>query len=272
MRAKNSSTIILYILNILFALIILAPFIYLWVISFTPPNEIYDPGIIPSRITFENFEYALSYSPILKFIFNSFFVCTSVVALQVLTCSMAAFAFAFMEFKGKNLLFTIVLATLMVPGEATIISNFLTISSWGWTDTYKALIIPYTTSAMGIFLLRQFYLTLPKEIQESATLDGCGNLRFLIQMVIPLSRPSIGAFAIYSFLNTWNMYMWPLLVTNKNSVRTVQVGVGMLNNLDSQSIGLLMAGVTMVTIPSILIFILGNKQIVEGMTSGAVKS
>lgn len=190
---------------------------------------------------------------------------------QIITCSLAAFAFSFLEFKGKGILFMVVMATMMVPGEATIISNYLTVSSWGMLDTYQVLIVPYLTSAMGIFLFRQFYMTFPISLYESAKLDGCSNLKFIVRILLPLTKSAIGAMAVYTFINAWNMYMWPLLVTGSNNMRTVQIGISMLDSVDSQSITLMIAGVVMIIIPSISIFIVGQKQLIRGMFSGAVK-
>ena len=165
----------------------------------------------------------------------------------------------------------LVMATMMVPGEATIISNYLTVGKMGILDTYPVLILPYLTSAMGIFLFRHFYMTFPVSLYESAKLDGCGNLRFIVKILIPLTKSAIGAMAVYTFINAWNMYMWPLLVTGSNERRTVQIGISMLDSVDSQSITLMIAGVVMIIIPSISIFIIGQKQLIRGMFSGAVK-
>ena len=165
----------------------------------------------------------------------------------------------------------LVMATMMVPGEATIISNYLTVSSLGILDTYIVLILPYLTSAMGIFLFRQFYLSFPMSLYESAKLDGCSNLRFVVKILIPLTKSAIGAMAIYTFINSWNMYMWPLLVTGSAEMRTVQIGISMLESVDAQSITLMMAGVVTIIIPSMVIFVVGQKQLIRGMFSGAVK-
>ena len=130
---------------------------------------------------------------------------------------------------------------------------------------------PYLTSAMGIFLFRQFYKSFPISLYESAKIDGCGNLRFIFRILLPLTKSAIGAMAVYTFINAWNMYMWPLLVTGSNEMRTVQIGISMLNSVDAQSITLMIAGVVMIILPSISIFILGQKQLIRGMFSGAVK-
>ena len=197
--------------------------------------------------------------PLVRFVLNSFLVAGSITLGQIVTCSLAAFAFSFLNFKGKNVLFMLVMATMMVPGEATIISNYLTVGSLGLLDTYIVLILPSLTSAMGIFLFRQFYMTFPISLYESAKLDGCGNLRFIVKILMPLTKSAMGAMAVYTFINAWNMYMWPLLVTGSDSKRTVQIGISMLNSVDAQSITLMLAGVVMIIIPSISIFIVGQR-------------
>jgi sn-glycerol 3-phosphate transport system permease protein len=261
------------LLNLPILLIILTPLIYTLLISVMPPSEIYKNVLIPSSIDFHNYVKAFTnpaYS-FLNFIRNSFIVSTAVMLGQMFTCSLAAFAFAFLEFKGRKTLFILVLATMMVPGEATIIANYLTVSRWGWLDSYKVLIVPFLTSAMGIFLLRQNYLTFAKELHEAARLDGCSNLRFMASIVVPLSRPALGALGAYVFLHTWNQYMWPLLVTNSANYRTVQVGISMLYDTDAEALGLMMAGVVIVIVPSLSIFIFMQKQLINGLMAGAVK-
>ncbi|MCY6356505.1 carbohydrate ABC transporter permease [Clostridium sp. ZS2-4] len=274
MKKKNTSKIIVYVLNIIISLLILGPIIYTLCVSLMSPEQIfeYPPKFIPRKLFTENYKEALETAPILKFILNSLIMSVTITIGQVITGILAAYAFSFMNFKGKNVLFIIILSTLMIPGQAVIIANYLTISSLGMLDTFKALILPYLTSALAIFLFRQFFLTLPKELHEAAILDGCGNFRFLISVVIPLSKPAIGSLGIYSFLQAWNMYMWPLLTTNRESMRTVQIGMSMLQNVDAQAFGPLMAGIIMIIIPSILAFVLGQKQLIEGLTSGSVKS
>lgn len=268
--AKNLGS---FLMNVPILAVILVPLLYTLFISIMPASEIYKNRVIPSAIQFSNYVRAFTNPtyPFLRFILNSFIVSTSVMLGQMLTCSMAAFAFAFLNFKGKKLLFILILATMMVPGEATIIANYLTISSFNWLDSYQALILPYLTSAMGIFLLRQNYLTFAKELHEAARLDGCSNARFLTSIVMPLSRPALGALGAYVFLNTWNQYMWPLLVTNTASHRTVQIGISMLYDIDAEALGLMMAGVIIVIVPSLSIFIFMQKQLINGLMAGAVK-
>ncbi len=273
LRKKRIRKTVLVCVNILFALFMLFPLLYSVSVSIMPGDELFtmDLNILPSNPTFENYVRAFTQVPLVRFILNSFLVAGCITIGQIITCSLAAFAFSFLEFKGKNFLFMLVMATMMVPGEAVIISNYLTVSSMGILDTYIVLILPSLTSAMGIFLFRQFYMTFPISLYESAKLDGCGNLRFIVKIPIPLTKSAIGAMAVYTFINAWNMYMWPLLVTGSEEMRTVQIGISMLNSVDAQSITLMMAGVVAIIIPSMVIFIVGQKQLISGMFSGAVK-
>ena len=259
--------------NFVLAFVVLLPLLYAVSIAFMPSGELFtmDLNLVPQNPTFSNFKDAMTNVPLLRFILNSFIMAGCITLGQIVTCSLAAFAFSFLDFKGKGVLFMIVMATMMVPGEATIISNYLTVGNLGMLDTYSVLIVPYLTSAMGIFLFRQFYMTFPISLYESAKLDGCGNLRFIVRILIPLTKSAIGAMAVYTCINAWNMYMWPLLVTGSDQMRTVQIGISMLNSIDSQSITLMIAGVVIVIIPSISIFIVGQKQLIRGMFSGAVK-
>ena len=259
--------------NFVMAFVILLPLLYALSIAFMPSGELFtmELNLLPKNPTLSNFRDALVNVPLLRFILNSFIMAGCITIGQIITCSLSAFAFSFLEFKGKGILFAIVMATMMVPGEATIISNYLTVGNLGMLDTYGVLIVPYLTSAMGIFLFRQFYMTFPISLYESAKLDGCNNLKFIIKILLPLTKSAIGAMGVYTFINAWNMYMWPLLVTGSDKMRTVQIGISMLDSGDSQSITLMIAGVVMVIIPSISIFILGQKQLIRGMFSGAVK-
>lgn len=273
LRRRRIRSAVLVSLNVVMALFILFPLLYAVSVSLMPGNELFtmEMNLLPKHPDFTNYLRAWTQVPLVRFIFNSFLVSGCITLGQIITCSLAAFAFSFLHFKGKNLLFLLVMATMMVPGEATIISNYLTVSSLGILDSYLVLILPSLTSAMGIFLFRQFYMTFPMSLYESAKLDGCSNLRFIVSILLPLTKSAIGAMSVYTFINAWNMYMWPLLVTGSQEMRTVQIGISMLDNTDAQSITLMMAGVVSVIIPSMVIFIAGQKQLIRGMFSGAVK-
>lgn len=270
---RRAGKLSLMMINLAFSLFLLLPLLYAVSIALMPSSELFttEMNLIPKAPTLENFRQAMVKIPLGRFILNSFLVAGFITFGQIISCSLAAFSFSFLDYKGKNLLFMLVMATMMIPGEATIISNYLTVSGLKWLDSYKVLIIPYLTSAMGIFLFRQFYMSFPVSLYESAKIDGCSNLCFIFSLLIPLTKSAIGAMAVYTFINAWNMYMWPLLVTGSNSMRTVQIGIGMLDSVDSQSISMMIAGVVMIIVPSISIFIAGQKQLIRGMFSGAVK-
>lgn len=270
---NNFGKFIRLLLNIILAIIVLFPLIYALGMSLKPSSEIYSqsPSIFTSNPTIQNYLDVFEIAPIGLYILNSFLVSTVIMVSQIGTAIIAAFAFHFLKFKFKAILFAIIMSTMMIPGEATIISNFLMVSGWRLTNTYIGLVLPYLTTAMGIFLFRQAFQSFPMEIYESANIDGCSDLKFILKILIPISRPVIGALSVASFLGAWNMYMWPLLITGSDEYRTVQIGISMLNSADSQSMVLMIAGVVICMIPSLVIFFFARKNMIRGLTTGAVK-
>lgn len=272
-RRRRLGRFALVSLNIIAWLFIMFPLIYALLMAIKPSSELYDPNSIlfPQNPTLMNFVEVFELAPIGRYIFNSLIVASSITLLQITTSVLAAFAFRFLNFKGKGIIYGLILSTMMIPGEAVIISQFLMVSGWGLTDSIMVLIIPFIVSAFNIFLCVQALENFPYEIYESAKIDGCSDFRFAFMMVLPLIKPTIGAMAVQSFLAGWNMYMWPLLVTNDDSNRTVQIGISMLNSVDSQSLVLMVAGVVICMLPSLAIFIVGQRNMIKGLTSGAVK-
>ncbi len=263
----------IYLLLIVMAAIILFPLYYALMVSFMTPDEaaMYPPNFWPAAFNFDNYDTVLRRLPIPRFLLNSLIVSIVVVIGQLITASLAAYAFAMRRFRGRNLIFLLFLSTLMIPFEVTIIPNFQTVQAWGWTDRYSGLIAPYIASAFATFLLRQFFMTIPQELHDAAIVDGCSSLRFLLQIVIPLSRPALGTVAVYGFLQTWNQYLWPLLVTNERDMRTIQIGLRFLQNEEAAAPTLIMAGVILAVVPTVAMLILGQRQLVRGLTAGAVK-
>lgn len=263
----------LYAVLTVCALAVLYPIIYTFSYALMTPAEAqaYPPNILPSGIYLKNFSDVLNLVPIDRFLLNSFIVSIAVVAGQLITSSLAAYAFAFIPFRGKSLVFSLFLSTMMIPWEVTIIPNYITIRSWGWMDSYAGLTVPFMASAFGIFLLRQHFLQLPRELLEAARIDGCGHLRIFAGIVLPTAKPALATLAVYQFLNTWNMYFWPLLITNRDTMRTVQIGISMLKWEEAMSHNLVLGGVTLVLLPSLLTLVFGLKQLVRGITAGAVK-
>src|SRR5207247_8147937 len=182
----------------------------------------------PKAPTLDNYATVFATIPIGRYLLNSFVVSAAVVLGQLITASLAAYAFSFLTYPGRALLFFAFLSTLMIPWEATIIPNYITIRSIGWLDTYQGLAVPFMATAFGTFLLRQAFMQIPRELWDAARIDGATTFRFLVTPVLPLSRPALGTVAIYGFLSTYNQYFWPLLITNQTLMRTTQVGIAQL--------------------------------------------
>jgi len=231
----------------------------------------YPPKLFPVEFRWQNFIDATRQAPLLRFILNSFIQSSGVMILQLVTASLAAFAFAYLPFKGKHVVFLVFLSTMMIPWESTIIPNYLFIQKIGWDDTYLGLIAPFTATAFGTFLLRQFFLSIPKDLHDAAIIDGCSDLRYLITILLPLARPALGTLAVYSFLQTYNQYLWPLLITNSTDMRTVQIGITMLQVFEREQWQVVLAGVVIVMIPTLILFVVANRQLIRGLTAGALK-
>ncbi len=267
------STFLKYVLLIVGSVIVAFPLLLALSYSLMSESEIatFPPPIVPAAPTLDNYGKVFATIPIGRYLLNSFIVSTAVVFGQLITASLAAYAFSFLAFRGRQALFFVFLSTLMIPWEATIIPNYITIRSLGWLDTYQGLAVPFMATAFGTFLLRQSFLQIPRELWDAARIDGASSLRFFVSTVIPLSRPILGTVAIYGFLSTYNQYFWPLLVTNQTLMRTTQVGIAQLRFEESVRWGLIMAGVIMVAVPTLALLVLGQRQLIRGLTAGAVK-
>lgn len=270
---KSLSHTFIYILLSIIAIAVLFPLLYATLQAIMDPKQstLYPPKLIPDYIYGGNIVKVFEMIPVGTFIGNSFIIATSIMIAQLIISSMAAYAFVYIQFPAKKYWFLLFLSTMMVPWEVTIIPNYLTIKSWDWIDSYQGLIVPFIASAFGVFLLRQFFLQLPRELFEAARIDGAGHIRHYFTIVLPLSKPAIASLSVYVFLNSWNMYLWPLLTTNSEKMRTVQIGVSMLQFEEMSSWNNLLAGVMVVLLPSLVLLVLGLKQLVRGITAGAIK-
>ena len=230
-------------------------------------------SIFPREWSLENYRTAWNATPFGRYLVNSAIQSGVIVICQVLFSVLAAFAFTFLDFPGRNTLFIILLGSLMIPFQLTFIPNFVLISDWGLANTYAGLTLPFLASAFGVFLLRQFFMTLPPELRDSARIDGAGNLRFLTSIVIPLSKGSISAFGIFAFLGAWSQYLWPLIITNDSSMRTVQIGIRyfLFDQERGTDWGALMAGAVIVLLPTLLIFLIAQRQLVKGIAMTGLK-
>jgi len=265
--------LLIYALLVLVSVVVLFPLYYAVVISLVSDADVsqYPPVLLPNGFHIENFGQALELAPLPRYLLNSFVQSTIVMIAQLVLASLAAYAFSFIPFRGKQVFFFLFLSTMMIPWEATIIPNYLTVRSLRWTDTFQGLTAPFLATAFGTFLLRQFFMSIPKDLYDAATIDGAGHLRFLSTILVPLARPALGTLAIYSFLQTYNQFLWPLLITNDQNMRTVQIGIAILQDEERFMWNVVMAGVVTILLPTFILFIFGNRQLIRGLTAGAVK-
>lgn len=261
------------VLMVMLALVVLFPLLYALGTSLKSGAEVnqYPPSFWPRVLDVRNYPDALLVAPIARFLLNSFIQSGVVTLGQMVTAALAAFAFSYVEFPGRQAVFFLFLSTLMIPAEVTLIPNYLTIRSLGWLNTYPALVAPFLATAFGTFLLRQFFLTIPRELWDAGLIDGCSRRRFLVTILVPLARPAFATLAIYAFLSTWNQYLWPLLVINSQQMRTVQIGLAILQSQEAVSWGLVMAGIVLIVAPTVILFLIGYRHVVRGLTAGAVK-
>lgn len=258
---------------ILIGIVIIFPVIYCFLSAFKTQGEFaaYPPVLLPENFAnLTNFVQVFEKTPILRFMLNSLIVSSMGTIARIAFALLAAYAFAYYDFKGKNLLFMIVLATMMLPGDTLIITNYLTVSKLGLLDNYLGMCITSLVGASQMFILRQHFKTLPKEFREAAQVDGCNSIAFILRVLFPVSRPILVTLSVQSFIALWNTYLWPLLVTNKTEMRTVQVGITMLTTVSDTNYSLVMAAVAIVMIPSFVLFIMLRKSIVEGISTGAL--
>jgi sn-glycerol 3-phosphate transport system permease protein len=262
-----------YALLTVLAAIVLFP-IYITVVnSLLPSFQItrQPPKLFPTDPQWSSYSTAWDAGHMGTYLKNSFIVTFFITAGQVLTAILAGYAFAFLEFPFKRTLFVVFLATLMVPFEVTIVTNVSTISDLGWYNTYAGLAVPFLATGFGAFLLRQAFLTLPRDLRDAAALDGYGHWRFLWRVAVPLARPAVAALTVFAFLSAWNQYLWPLLITKDDRLRTVQIGLKQLQQTSIDQLNITFAGAVIAVVPLVILLLFFQKQLVRGLTAGAVK-
>jgi multiple sugar transport system permease protein len=219
----------------------------------------------------ENYSKAWNAQPFGRFYLNSIFVAVCTTAGQILTCSLAAYAFSRLNFPGRDKLFFAYLATMMIPGSVTMIPVFILLKNIGWIDTYKALIIPGIFSAYGTFMLRQFFMSLPTDLEDAAKIDGCGFFSIYWRIVLPLSKPALATLITFTFMGSWQSFMWPLIVINSTDKKTLPVGLAAFQGLYTTDWTLLMAGSIIVLLPVIIVFVFNQRFFVEGIKLTGIK-
>lgn len=271
--AKIVGTVIGYAAMILCSLFILLPFIWMSLASVKPNNEVFMVPMkwLPSVWHWENYVNIWSDSNMLVWVGNTVFFAICVTFLQVFTGSFAAYGFSKVKFRGRNVLFLIYIATMAVPWQAYMIPQFKILSAIGLSDTRWSIILLQAFGAFGVFMMKQFYDTIPEELSEAARLDGLSEFGIYRRIVLPLSGPSIAALGIITFTNTWNDYMGPLIYLRSPSLYTIQLGLKTFISQNSADYAMIMTGSVMSVLPILIVFLIGQKQFIEGIATSGMK-
>lgn len=270
---KVSKKVFLHIIIYAFALLVISPFLWMILTSFKDMSEIYvyPPKWLPEKFNFDNYVKAFTAAPFGRYYFNSLVVAFAVTMGQLITCSMAAFAFARLRFKGRDILFYIFLGTMMIPYNVTMIPSFMVLYWLGWIDSYYALIVPGLASAFGTFLLRQFFITIPRELEEAAYIDGASRFQVLRRIIVPLAKPALATLAIFTFMGVFNDFIWALIVINSEQMQTVQLGLAIFRDRYLTEWDLLMAGSVTAVLPILIVFFFAQKYFIKGITLSGLK-
>jgi len=269
------------------ALTTIVPFLWMISTSLKPEPEIFrfPPVWLPSAWKWDNYAKAMTAAPFGRYFLNTVIYAVGITASNLLFCSMAAYAFARLRFPGRNLLFILVLGTMMIPAQVTMVPVFIMLKRWpllggndllgvgghGLLNTYTGLILPGAVGAFGIFLLRQFFMTLPRELEDAARIDGCSEAGIYWRIILPLSKPAMATLGIFTFTAAWNEFLWPLLIMSKDSMKTLQVGLQVFQTQYTTTWDLLMAGTVVVTIPVLIIFLFGQRYFTRGIALSGMK-
>jgi sn-glycerol 3-phosphate transport system permease protein len=260
-----------YAILLAVAFVILLPIYTTLIAALKPGNEVLKRPFVPTNLTLQTLKDAWNEGHLGRYLLNSTVVAVIVTVVQVTTSVLSAYAFAFLKFPLRNLIFAIFLATLLVPLEATLVVNRRTVDNLGWLNSYQGLAAPFLATAFGTFLLRQVFLQMPRDLREAAQMDGLGHWGFLREVAIPLVRPTLGALGLFSFLTAWNQYLWPNLITTQEDMNTVQSGLKLLKSSRLDQPNLVIGGTIIAAIPIFVVLLVFQRQLVRGLTAGAVK-
>lgn len=251
----------------------LIPFIWMVAGSFRSEADLFAApwSLLPTEWTLDGYVSIWEELPFLRLLLNSFVFAGITTALCLLFDSMCAYALARITFRGSTVFFWLVIATLMVPFQVTLIPVFIELFHFGWLDTYQGLIIPRATSAFGIFMLRQFFISIPKELDEAARIDGAGHLRIYWRIIMPLAKPALATLAVLHFMNLWNDLLWPLIVTSSTEMRTLPAGLTLFGGQHVTDHAVLLAGATISLLPLAAAFLLAQKYFVAGIATTGLK-
>ena len=274
MNQKNNFRVaIKYFLLVIFAIITVFPFNWMISSSLKSGFEVIQtpPTMLPENVMWSNYSTAFSMAPFGRYFINTIIVTVLSIVSTVVISILSAFAFSHLEFKGRDLIFSIFIASMMIPGEVLIVNNFKTISNLGMIDTYTSLFIPYAASVLYIYILREFFLTVPKPLYYAAKIDGAGDWKFLWKVLVPIAKPSIITISILVGINSWNAFLWPLLVTNNENMRVLATGLTAFQSDAGNQYELLMAASSIITVPIVGVYVFLHKKIMNGISLGGTK-
>ena len=266
-RYTSPRTVVSQVLLTAVLVLFLMPFVWMIATALKPPAEVFGvgTGLVGSEIRWSNFAEAWGYLPFGRFMINGLFVAVTGTVVVCVTSVLSAYAFARLRFRFRDRIFLLYLGTLMVPQEVTVVPMFILMQQFGWVDSYAALILPWAFTAFGTFLLRQFFLSIPSELEEAATIDGAGKLRILLQVVVPIAKPAVAVLAAFTFINYWNSFLWPLIVVNSREMATVPLGLNLFLSQNGNQWHLLMAASAISMIPTVLMVVLLQRHLVRGI-------
>jgi multiple sugar transport system permease protein len=267
----NVSRIGLFLLTAVLAILVIFPLLWMLSSSFKGPSEVMDMSLIPAHPTLDNFIYVFTQVPFLRYMLNSFIVAATVTLGALLFHSMAAYALSWLRFPGRDVIFLGIFATFLVSLPVILVPLFILVKMLGLLNNFGGLIIPALFNAFGIFLLRQFYLSIPKELGEAAILDGCNHWQVYWRLIIPLSKPILAALAVFFFLANWNSFLWPLTITNDQSLWMVQIGIANFQTQYAGSWNYILAASTIAALPTLLLFFFFQRQLVTSIKTSGFK-
>lgn len=271
-RKEQIEEIVVSLVAIALGLVIIFPLIYCFLSSFKTPSEFLDPKLLPSSfLNLDNYKAALERGNLLRYILNSFVIAFLGSTIRLIFSILAAYVFTFYDFKGKNVVFFMILGTMMIPSDVLLATNYLTVSRLHLLNTYMGVMVVSFVSASATFMLRQRFKTIPRDMREAASMDGYGDIWFILKVLLPITRPVVTTLFVQSFISLWNSYLWPLIATASSpEMRTVMVGITRLNSWEDENYQLVMAGVVISLIPSIILFLIMRRSLRKGGLEGSL--
>ena len=264
-----------YLILIIGAISMLLPFVYMFSLSFMTDKQIFTNSfnLFPNPTTLENYTYVINNVDIFRYFFNSMFVAIATTIGQVIISALAGYAFARFEFKNKEILFILILVSMMIPPQVNIVPLFFIMKQFHWIDTYWALIVPGLFGGFGVFMMRQWFKSMPDDMESSAKIDGCNTFQVFYKIALPLALPALITLAIFTFITTWNSFMWPLIVTNSDSMRTLPLALANFKGSfrEITDWGALCAFSVICCIPVIGVFLIGRKYFINDILNGGIK-